>query len=333
MLKVVNSNEIIPEKWDALIKSSPVATWFQTRKAYGFFDSLSFLDAFAIGVENDGQLKGVVVGYVQKEGGRIKQFFSKRAILLGGPLLAGDIGEDELALLLGSLKTRLKKLAIYIETRNFNDYSQWQKWFEKSGFKYEPHYNVQVDTTSIDLVNGKLDRNRRRNIKKALDNGVVFEQNPDEADLKQFYSLLEELYRTKVKTPLYPFEFFEKFRQIQDSRFFMVKSPDGELIGGLMCVEGEGAVFAWMACGSDQKYRALSPSVMANYAGICYAAEQGIPRFDFMGAGRPGDGGYGVRDFKLKFGGELVENGRFVCVCNRLLFGVGKLAVSVLKKL
>lgn len=30
-----------------------------------------------------------------------------------------------------------------------------------------------------------------------------------------------------------------------------------------------------------------------------------------MGAGVPNDGGYGVRDFKAKFGGELVEYGRF----------------------
>ena len=72
---------------------------------------------------------------------------------------------------------------------------------------------------------------------------------------------------------------------------------------------------------------------MVNYAAICYAANHGFPRFDFMGAGKPDDGGYGVRDFKLKFGGELVEHGRFVHVCHPLLFGLGKCAVKILKKL
>jgi lipid II:glycine glycyltransferase (peptidoglycan interpeptide bridge formation enzyme) len=52
-----------------------------------------------------------------------------------------------------------------------------------------------------------------------------------------------------------------------------------------------------------------------------------------MGAGKPDDGGYGVRDFKLKFGGELVELGRYIHVCNRLLFAVGKYGVKIMKKL
>jgi lipid II:glycine glycyltransferase (peptidoglycan interpeptide bridge formation enzyme) len=92
------------------------------------------------------------------------------------------------------------------------------------------------------------------------------------------------------------------------------------------------AVYAWLACGDDYNYKSLSPSVMVNYAGVSCAAREGMPRFDFMGAGKPDDGGYGVRDFKLKFGGELVEYGRYVHVCNRLLFGIGKMAVKVLKK-
>ena len=52
-----------------------------------------------------------------------------------------------------------------------------------------------------------------------------------------------------------------------------------------------------------------------------------------MGAGKPDDGGYGVRDFKLKFGGELLELGRYVYVSNPLLFNIGKLGVKLMKKL
>ena len=44
---------------------------------------------------------------------------------------------------------------------------------------------------------------------------------------------------------------------------------------------------------------------------IDYACKNGIEKFDFMGAGSP-DEDYGVRDFKAKFGGSLVEPGRFI---------------------
>ena len=40
-----------------------------------------------------------------------------------------------------------------------------------------------------------------------------------------------------------------------------------------------------------------------------------------------------MRDFKLKFGGELVEYGRNVFVCNPLLFELGKLGVKLLKRI
>ena len=319
--------------WSELLEQSPLATWFQTKEAYSFFEDLSFLEAFAIAVESDGKLKGLIVGYIQKDGGKIKQFFSRRAIIVGGPLLSDEITNEELAFLLSALKKKLQKKPIFIETRNFNDYARWRSVFEQSGFGYEPHYDVQVDTTSLELVNSKLDRNRRRNIKKALDNGVVIDENPSADDLKQLYSMLEELYTTKVKTPLFPYEFFEKLRKIPSSLFFIAKNAEGQLLGGLVCVAlYHRAVYAWLACGDDFNFKSLSPSVMVNYAGVSYAAREGMPRFDFMGAGKPDDGGYGVRDFKLKFGGELVEYGRYVHVCNRLLFGIGKLGVKILKK-
>ena len=333
MHKVVEIEEIDLGSWDGLLKFSPVATWFQTPEAYRFFSSLSFMEVFAFGVTNDSVLKGVVVGYIQKDGGRLKQFLSRRAIVTGGPLFADDISDEGVKTLLTALKTRLKRKAIYIETRNLNDYSRWCTAFEECGFGYEPHYDVIVNTSSIEETNGRLDRNRKRNIKKAIENGIVIDKNPSEADVSSFYSLLAELYKTKVKTPLYPFEFFEKLRELPASLFFTAKDPEGKVIGGLVCVAQTGqSVYAWYACGDDMLYKKLSPSVMANYAGICHAAEHGFAKFDFMGAGKPDDGGYGVRDFKLKFGGELMEPGRYIHVCSPLLYSIGCLAVKIMKK-
>ncbi len=264
----------------------------------------------------------------------MKQFFTRRAIITGGPLLADDITDDELKALLNAVKAKLKRRAIYIETRNFNDYSRWNKVFEECGFAYEPHYDVIVDTSSIDAVNGKLDRNRKRNIKKAVENGIEIDKNPSEIDVYNFYSLLKELYSIKVKTPLFPYEFFIKLRELPSSLFCIAKDETGKVLGGLLCVTFDGkSVYAWYACGEDDKYKKLSPSVMSNYAGICHAAENGFPRFDFMGAGKPGDGGYGVRDFKLKFGGDLVEYGRYKYVSNSFLYRIGEIGVKMLKKI
>ncbi len=332
MFKVLGVREIERNAWDELLKASSCSTWFQTYEAYAFFDKLSFVEAFAVGFESSGQLKGIIVGLIQKDGGPIKRFLSRRAIINGGPLLADNITNEELSFFLQSLKEVIQKKAIFIEMRNYNDYSQWKDVFKLNGFVYEEHYDVIVNTTSIDEVNDRLDRNRRRNIKKAIENGIQIDKNPSETDVSSFYELLNELYKTRVKTPLYPCEFFVKLRELPSSLFCVAKDPSGKIIGGVVCITLKGrAVYAWYACGEDGKYKNLSPSVMSNYAGICHAAENGFPLFDFMGAGKPDDGGYGVRDFKMKFGGELVEYGRYKFISNRFLYSLGVWGVKLLK--
>ena len=106
-MNILESTHINPHDWSNLAKNSPVATWFQTQEAYAFFDSLSFLEAFAYAVESEGRLRGLVTGYIQKDGGRVKRFFSRRAVIFGGPLLADDISDEELTLLLCSLKEKI----------------------------------------------------------------------------------------------------------------------------------------------------------------------------------------------------------------------------------
>ena len=97
-MNIVEGKHIGSKAWMDLVKASPVSSWFQTQEAFCFFDGLSFLEAFAFAVEEEGRLKGLVTGYIQKDGGHLKQFLSRRAIVLGGPLLADDISEDELTL-------------------------------------------------------------------------------------------------------------------------------------------------------------------------------------------------------------------------------------------
>lgn len=331
-MKIIEGNHIDTKAWENLARISSVSSWFQTVKAYDFFEGLSFLEAFAFAVEDEGRLKGVVMGYIQKDGGKFKRFFSRRAIIIGGPMLADDITDEELSLLLMSVRTNLKRHAIYIETRNLNDYSQWRDTFERCGFGYEPHLNFQVQCLSRELVWKNLKENRRRQIKKALAEGVKIEEPSSEEEVLKYYGLLANLYRTKVKVPLFSEEFFLEFYRKGYGKYFFVKDKE-EIIGGIMCpIMQDKTIYELFVCGNDVEYRNMYPSVMATWAAIDYALDNHIARFDFMGAGKPGEA-YGVRDFKSKFGGELVEFGRYCCVCKPLLYSFGKLGVKILKRI
>lgn len=170
------------------------------------FKSL-FFEAFALGVTEDGVLRGVIVGYIQREGGRLKRFFSKRAIITGGALLADDISEDALSQLLIYCRKRLSRKAIYIEFRNFNDYGIHKKVFLRNGFSYFPHLNFHIDCSSEDIVNQNIGKSTRRNIKTSLREGASYLENPTLDDVCSFYSILKRLYMTKVKMPLLPLSF------------------------------------------------------------------------------------------------------------------------------
>ena len=80
----------------------------------------------------------------------------------------------------------------------------------------------------------------------------------------------------------------------------------------------------------DGVYKSVFPSSYATYAGLCYAVEHCCPVFDMMGAGTPAEH-YGVRDFKARFGGKLVENGRYLFISKRILYTIGKIGVKIMK--
>jgi lipid II:glycine glycyltransferase (peptidoglycan interpeptide bridge formation enzyme) len=48
-----------------------------------------------------------------------------------------------------------------------------------------------------------------------------------------------------------------------------------------------------------------------------------------MGIGRP-DKSYGVRDFKIRFGGDTVNYGRFIRINNKLKYSIAKSGFNIL---
>ena len=367
MTQLLTYPDIDPQQWNELILSSPTATWFQTKEAYEFYAALSSeLIPFAFGIEecrgdeamrqlgdkDESRLVGVIVGYITREHNAIKQFFTRRAIIIGGPLLDEHISDEALSALLSAVKNlpilnpSLKGrtldttkqspfpsgragvgLPIYIETRNFHDYSKWKSVFETNGFAYQPHYDIHVHCNAAH----QMSEQRIRQVKKALKNGATICEAQSEQEIRDWYRILQQLYRTKVRTPLFSEEFFMQFYREGVGKYLLVKHQ-GKVIGGMMCpILNNKAIYEWYVCGLDEEYRELYPSVMATYAAIEYAKAKGLPLFDFMGAGKP-TVPYGVRDFKMEFGGELVEHGRFLCICKPLLYWIGKLGVKWIKR-
>lgn len=325
-----NISQINEIQWQQLISRSYTASFFQTLECYEFYASLSFLTPFIFGVSENQQLKGVMCGYIIAEGNSLKQFFSRRAIVPGGLLLDPSISKKALQKLLKVARTQLSHQAIYLEIRNYNDFTVFRKPIESTGFIYQPHLNFHVPITDVATTFSALSESKRRQIKTTQKAGVEWEETTNKKDVRAYYHLLKQLYNTKIKTPLFPIEFFEKLVTLPSGKLLVVKHKK-IVIGGMACVSFQKKVlYEWFVCGDETEKKDVYSSLVATWAGVEYAARNNYEKFDFMGAGKP-DKEYGVREFKSKFGGELVEHGRFLYICKPLLYKIGKSAIQLRK--
>ena len=118
-MKILKNNEIDGMQWQELLDSSPTKSFFQSKTCYDFYTQLSFLTPFAIAVAENDKLQALVCGYIVAEGGKIKQYFSRRAIIPAGILLANKVNEKYIVQLLAELNIHLERKAIYTEIRNY----------------------------------------------------------------------------------------------------------------------------------------------------------------------------------------------------------------------
>ena len=188
-----------------------------------------------------------------------------------------------------------------------------------------------------------MSASRRRQINNGLKNGAEIIEPENLEQLREFYNILYKLYRFKIKKPLPDWSFFYQFykqtlkhwntetlehgNSIGIIRLIQYKD---KIIGGILApVWQNKVIYEWYVCGLDHEYKAQYPSVLATWAAIEYAIDHNIQHFDFMGVGTPGKE-YGVRDFKARFGGEIVNYGRFSRINNKTLYGIAELGYNVL---
>ena len=311
----------------------PEGNFFQSPAIFDLYDNLSgFCPLLIICLDNQEKIKGSLLGVIKSEGKGLKSYFSRRVIIWGGPLFEENANRTEvLRGLLEKLKMVCEKRAIYIEFRNLFDTSELRSSFENFGYNYKPHLNYIVKIESREALFRRMSKSRKRQIRSSIEAGAITSEPKSEGELQAFYRLLVSLYKEKVKKPLPRFEFFTTFWKSRLGKIFLIKHGS-EILGGIVCpIFQDRTIYEWYICGTTDCPKAIYPSVLATWAPMEFALRHQIKYFDFLGAGAP-DTSYGVREFKKRFGGSEVENGRYHLTINKPLYGFGKFGLKLLKK-
>ena len=177
-----------------------------------------------------------------------------------------------------------------------------------------------------------MHKGRRKNIRKSERIPLNFLEYVNEKEFEKCIELIIDNYK-RIGLPCPNRLFFHntaKYLFSTDNfKMFIVKF-NNDIISCRFVLCYKGLVYDWYA-GTDCDHLDKYPNDYLLWKILTWAKRSGYHTFDFGGAGKPYIP-YGVREYKLKFGGELYDFGRFVMAHKPFLMNLGKWAFFVYNK-
>ena len=258
-----------------------------------------------------------------------------RAIAYGGVLCSpGPKGRQAMEQLLQVYSRENKKSALFTELRNLSDLSDLQPVLTENRFAYEDHLNYLIDLDRPpEEVLQSMGRRTRKQIRRALRQGdVVIEEANRREQVGLCYELLQKSY-ANAQIPLADWSLFEATFDVLHPKgmvkFLLARVGDSYAAGSVELVYKR-VIYGWYG-GMDRAFSNYIPNELLLWHIFRWGAENGYEVYDFGGAGKP-DEDYPVRDFKAKFGGELVCYGRNTLIHAPMLMWLSERGYRLLRK-
>jgi lipid II:glycine glycyltransferase (peptidoglycan interpeptide bridge formation enzyme) len=323
----INSIEIPKSLIQDFLDNHPDSSFFQSESFIELYRKNNFQPLNLVGI-----LDNKVVAYcnvlVLKENYGILSNLTSRAIIWGGPLALDD-SFFEKALI--QLKKILKNQVIYLQIRNIFQLNDVRKeLLSAQGIIYQEHFTV-INQFSPNLLKTYLSKTRNK-IRRAMKNDLIFKCLTEENEIELAGKLVIQTYK-EIKLPCPNLDFFRNTSQLSKKGEIKVFGvfDNSKMISARFCLNWKNFMYDWYA-GSDKLANHLYPNDLIVHKILEWGYENGYITFDFGGAGN-NKAEYGVRDFKLKFGGELVEFGRNEIIFQSKKYKLGKLGFQLMKHL
>lgn len=336
MSQVTIVRHLLEDEWRQYVDDHPKGSIFHTPEMYEVFRRARRHTPDLWAAKKDEHILALLtpVRINYKDG--LLDRFSTREVVYGGLLYNPDRqGEEALELLLHTYKREVDRKTLFTEVRNLSSIETIRSLLGSQGFKYEEHLNYLIDLNRpVEAIFQGIGPRTRKNIRRGLNQGKVqVEQIKDRSLISTGYALLSQTFHL-AHVPLADFSLFEAAFDIlfpkNMVRFTLAKVDQ---IPAAISVEllYKDTVYGWFG-GMNRELSSYNPNEMLMWEILKWSAENGYRTYDFGGAGRP-DEEYGVRQFKAKFGGELVNFGRIVWVQYPEYFGIIKSLYEIYRRM
>ena len=333
---MVDIVEALPEdRWQGFVDGHPQGNIFHTPAMQAVFArTRGYEPLLRAAVADDGRVLALLTAVgIRLAGGPLARLTS-RAVAYGGVLCAdGEEGREALRELLCRHNRTAGRRFLFTELRHRSDAADLRDTLAACGYEHEQELNFLIDLNRpVEDIWQGLNRTARKNVRRARRDGLTAQEVTTAEGLAVFYELLRQVYEA-AQVPLADFSLFqaafELLRPAGLARFVLARSPQG-VAGARVVLLYKGVIFDWYA-GADRRLRNSRPNDFLVWHMLEWGATHGYHTFDFGGAGHP-DVPYGVRNFKAKFGGRLVNYGRERCVHAPWLLRLSETGYNLLRR-
>ncbi len=313
------------QSWERFVETHPAGTIFQTPHYFQLFaDQKKFKPVAVLLRDEDQNITGVLSGIIQYQVKWPFKSMTSRCIVIGGPLLK-DNNPGLLSIILEEFDKFVSKKTVYTQFRNLFDISFGKSIFAGLNYTFEDHLNILVDISKPETALWKeVHKQKRYEIRRAARENLIFKPITSIQDLATSYQLLKTIYN-RIKLPVFPFRVFQNAFDLLTPKSLAVfwgAYLKDELVGTMYTFCYKGRIYDYFA-GSNSDHNYKFPNSLIPWQVMMWGKNNGMTLFDWGGAGKPGVP-YGVRDYKEKFGGQLVNFGRFEKIHKPFLFQIAK---------
>ena len=333
-IEITNSPDI--KQWSDFVYNHEHGNIFQTpelAEVYKRTKNYEPITLAAINTKND-EILAVLQAAVIKEMNGILGTFSARSIIQGGPLFVeGENGIKALKLLMEHYDKIARKKALYTQIRTLWDTSNISSFLNSIGYEYEERLNFLIDLNRPEEeIWRDIHKSRRKGINRAANKGVVIVELCDKKVIPSFYGIVEETYKN-VTIPLADISLtesaFELLAPKNMATFYIAKYED-MYVGARAVLNYKGLIYDWYA-GASSAYLPLYINEALVWHILKEGANNSYRIFNFGGAGKPNEE-YGVREFKRRFGGKMVNFGRYEKIYSPIKIKIAEKGFGLYKK-
>lgn len=317
-------NTLYEEEWSEFVTRKQESNIFHTLEMYQVFSKTQNFYTELWASVNKGRILALLMPvYINLFSSPLLRKITTRAVCFGSALFDdGQEGRQALRYLLSEYSAQARKKAIFTELRNICEYDSLRPLFYQCGFRFEDHLNFLINLeASHENVFKRVGARTRKNLKRAIRKNLVeIEEVKDPGKLSICYDLLKNTYR-RPAIPLADFSLFKAaFEILLPKKMIRISlaSVKGQAVAVSFDLLYKKTIYAWYG-GVDRRYGSFLPNELLTWDILRWGCLNGFELYDFGGAGRPGQK-YGVRSFKAKFGGQMVNYGRFVNIHSKLIY-------------